>query len=112
MTVSVHNGQPENCVYKAVKCHCTEPSKLFSCVTSIYAKLKELSHYDSIGTKGMAQHRHDAVIFSCYECAVLCTLAPHRYDQPSAGARIWWQHWHHVLPGQRVWLRSLCAGSG
>lgn len=35
-----------------------------------------------------------------------------RHDQPSAGARIWRQYRHHVLPGQRVWQRSVCAGTG
>lgn len=35
-----------------------------------------------------------------------------RHDKSSVGARVWWQHRHHVLPSQRVWQRSICSGSG
>lgn len=51
--------------------------------------------------------------YSEYNRQVCClSLASLRHDKPGAGSWIRWQHWHHVLPGQRVWLRPLCARSG
>lgn len=69
---------------------------------------------DRLSSSFSAVEKHKLTCTHCIQqTSALCfALASLRYDKPSAGARIWWQYWHHVLPGQCVCLRSLCAGSG